>query len=188
MSVLINEAYANGTIPLWAKPSDALYTAGQGITIASNVITANSEAFGTYQSSVLSPNTNGLATAFTKTLVTMTIPAAYVGKLCVATITGAFNPPTMASGTTFGGSLNMVYTNASGRAYTSGQMLAMNPATISPNYYFNVSLPFVPTSAGTIALIFTNLSGVTITTQTVTVGSASLVMTENTTASASLIA
>ena len=188
MSVLINEAYANDTTNLWAKPSDALYTAGQGISIASNVITATSEAFATYQSSVLSPNTNGLTNSSNKTLVTMTIPSAYVGKLCVATITGAFYPPTMASGTNFAGSLNMIYTNASSRAYTSGQMIAMNPSITSQYFYFNVSLPFVPTSAGTIALIFLNLSGATITTQSVLIGSASLVMSENTTASATLIA
>ena len=189
MSVLINEAYANGTIPLWAKPGDALYTAGSGITIASNVISATSEAFGTIQTTLVNKNNNGIADTIQNTLGTMTIPSAYVGKLCVATITGFLGPPTMASGTTYGGLITLNYTDNASRTYNAGDYFGRSTIVATANYFFSISLPFVPTaSPTTLSLIFTNFSGVTITTQAVTITGASLVMTENTTASGTLLA
>lgn len=63
MSVLINEAYANDSSSLWAKPSDALYTAGSGISIASNVV-ANT------QNTIVRQAINGINNQFAKTIVT----------------------------------------------------------------------------------------------------------------------
>jgi hypothetical protein len=152
------------------------------------VITATSEAFAIIQTSLVSKNANGLADATQQNVGTMLIPTAYIGKLCVATITGFLGTPVMASGTTFGGLLTLNYTDNASRTYNAGDYFGRSTIVSGANLFFSISLPFIPTSSPTsVGLVFTNFSGVAITTLAISYTGASIVMIENTTSSGTML-